>query len=85
MLYKYPFWLSILYILVGKSPGEGNGNPFQCSCLGNPVDRGAWRATVHGIARDRHDSVTKPPPSPLCTCQSHTPNAALPTATVPIW
>ena len=84
MLYKYPFWLSILYILVGKSPGEGNGNPFQCSCLGNPVDRGAWRATVHGIARDRHDSVTKPSP-PLCICQSQTPNAALPTATVPIW
>ena len=31
-----------------RSPGEGNGNPLQCSCLENPMDRGAWRATVHG-------------------------------------
>ena len=31
------------------SPGEGNGNPFQYSCLGNPMDRGDWRATVHGV------------------------------------
>ena len=34
----------------GRSPGEGNGNPFQYSCLRNPTDRGAWRATVHGVA-----------------------------------
>ena len=33
----------------GRSPGEENGNPVQYSCLGNPVDRGAWRATVHGV------------------------------------
>ena len=33
----------------GRSPGEGNGNPLQCSCLGNPMDRGAWQATVHGV------------------------------------
>ena len=33
----------------GQSPGEGNGNPIQFSCLGNPMDRGAWRATVHGV------------------------------------
>ena len=40
----------------GKSPGEGNGNPLQCSCLENPMDRGAWRATVHGGSqRVRHD------------------------------
>ena len=32
----------------GGSPGEGNGNPLQYSCLGNPMERGAWRATVHG-------------------------------------
>ena len=32
-----------------RSPGEGNGNPLQCSCLENPMDRGAWRATVHGV------------------------------------
>ena len=34
----------------GRSPGEGSGNPLQYSCLGNPLDRGAWRATVPGIA-----------------------------------
>ena len=36
---------------LGRSPGEGNGNPLQYSCLGNPMDRGAWRATVHGVAK----------------------------------
>ena len=36
----------------GRSPGEGNGNPFQYSCLGNLVDRGAWWATVHGVAKE---------------------------------
>ena len=35
---------------LGRSPGEGNGNPFQYSFLGNPMDRGAWWATVHGVA-----------------------------------
>ena len=35
---------------LGRSPEEGNGNPFQYSCLGNPVDKGAWQATVHGVA-----------------------------------
>ena len=34
----------------GRSPGEGNGNPLLYSCLGNPTDRGAWRATVHEAA-----------------------------------
>ena len=34
----------------GRSPGEGNSNPLQDSCLGNPMDRGAWWATVHGVA-----------------------------------
>ena len=43
----------------GGSPGEGDGNPLQYSCLGNPMDRGAWRATVHGVARVRHDLDTK--------------------------
>ena len=33
----------------GRSPGEGNSNPLQYSCLENPMDRGAWRATVHGV------------------------------------
>ena len=35
----------------GRSPGEGNGSPLQYSCLGNPMDRGAWRATVHGLTK----------------------------------
>ena len=39
----------------GRSPGEGNGDPLQYSCLENPMDRGAWWATVHGVARVRHD------------------------------
>ena len=36
-----------------KSPGERNGKPLQYSCLGNPLDRGAWRATVHGVAKSQ--------------------------------
>ena len=36
----------------GRSPGEGNGNPLQYSCLGNPMDRGAWQATVHGVTKE---------------------------------
>ena len=44
----------------GRSPGEGNGNPLQCSCLGNPMDRGAWWATVNGVAKESEsDLVTK--------------------------
>ena len=35
----------------GRSPGIGNGNPLQYSCLGNPMERGAWRATVQGVTR----------------------------------
>ena len=35
----------------GRSPGEGNGNPLQYSCLENPMDRGAWQATVHGFTK----------------------------------
>ena len=46
----------------GRSPGEGNGNLLQYSCLENPMDRGAWWATVHGFTRVGHDLVTKPPP-----------------------
>ena len=47
---------------LGRSPGEGNGKPLQYSCLENPMDRGAWRATVHGVARVGQDLATKPPP-----------------------
>ena len=41
--------------------GEGNGNPLQYPCLQNPMGRGAWRATVHGITRVGHNLVAKPP------------------------
>jgi len=37
----------------GRSPGEGNGNPLQYSCLGNPVNRGVWRDTVHRITKSQ--------------------------------
>ena len=43
----------------GRSSGEGNDNPFQYSCLGNPMDKGAWWATVYGVARVEHDLATK--------------------------
>ena len=46
----------------GRYPGEGNGKPLQYSCLENPMDRGAWWATVHGVARVRCNLVTKPSP-----------------------
>ena len=38
---------------LGRSPGEQNGNLFQYSCLGNPIHRGAWRATAHGVVKIR--------------------------------
>ena len=38
---------------LGRSCGEGNGNPLQYSCLGNLMDRGAWQATVHGVTKSR--------------------------------
>ena len=37
----------------GRAPGEGNGNPLQYPCLENPMDRGAWQATVHGVAKSQ--------------------------------
>ena len=44
----------------GRAPGEGNGNPLQYSCLGNPMDRGAWWVTVHGgHKRVRNDLATE--------------------------
>ena len=43
----------------GRCPGEGNGNPLQYSCLGNPMDRGAWRATVHGVTSIGPNLATK--------------------------
>ena len=44
-----------------RSPGEGNGSPLQYSCLENPMDKGAWQATVSGVTRVGHDLATKPP------------------------
>ena len=40
---------------LGRSLGGGNGNPLQYSCLENPTDRGAWKATFHGVERAGHD------------------------------
>ena len=45
----------------GRSPGGGHGNPLQYSYLENPRDRGAWQATVYGVARVGHYLATKPP------------------------
>ena len=36
----------------GRNPEEGNGNPLQFSCLGNPMDRGSWQARVHGVRKE---------------------------------
>ena len=55
---------------LGRSPGEGNGNPLQCYCLKNPMDRGAWQATVHGVARVGHDLAPNPPP--ICVFYTYT-------------
>ena len=46
----------------GRSPGEGNDKPLQYPCLGNPKDRGGWRATVHGITRAGENLAIKSPP-----------------------
>ena len=43
----------------GRSTGEGNGSPLQYSCLGNPMDRGAWQAEAHRSQRVKHDLATK--------------------------
>ena len=45
----------------GRSPGEGNGNPLQYSCPENPMDRGAWRAMVHGVAESNMTEATLAP------------------------
>ena len=45
----------------GRSPGEGNGNPPHYSCLENPMDRGAWQATLHEVTRVGRNLATKPP------------------------
>ena len=46
---------------LGRFPGGGNGNPLQYSCLKNPVDRGAWQATVHGVTKSQTGLSTAQP------------------------
>ena len=43
----------------GRSPGAGNGNPFQHSCLENSIDREAWQATIHGVAKSQESDMTE--------------------------
>ena len=55
----------------GRSPGEGNGNPLQYSCLENPMDRGAWRATVHGVTKESDTTLQLHNKSCIpCTCSA---------------
>ena len=44
---------------LGRFPGGGNGNPLQCSCLENPMNRGTWQATVHGVTEPDMTEVTQ--------------------------
>ena len=46
----------------GRSPGGGQGNPLQCSCLENPMDRGAWWAAVHGVTKGQTQLSTQARP-----------------------
>ena len=57
----------------GRSPGEGNGNPLQYSCLGNPMDRGAWLSIVHGVAEATKQQYQQ---SIVYTCQSQSPSSS---------
>ena len=43
---------SVSVLGLGRSPGEGNGHPLQYSCLGNPMDRGAWQTKIHGVRKE---------------------------------
>ena len=64
----------------GRSPGEGHGNPFQYSCLGNPMDRGIWWAAVHGVAKelDTTEQLSNNNKSYLRPVRSLSGNSALP-------
>ena len=52
----------------GRSPGEGNGNPLQYSCLENPKEGGAWWATVHGVAKSQTRLIDFTFTGPTCAC-----------------
>ena len=83
----------------GSSPGEGNGNPLQCSYLGNPIDRGAWQATAHeavewDTAEHTHTYHCHPgfprsshflPPSLFPASSSHPPPPFLPWWIISLW
>ena len=66
---RIPEWIAIYRLIYSNSyhpnklisslTGEGNGNPLQYSCLENPMNRGVWQATVHGVTRVRQDLATK--------------------------
>ena len=53
----WPMQETWVWFLGQEDPGEGKGNPLQYSCLGNPMDSGAWWATVHGVAKETRVSV----------------------------
>ena len=82
-IWTLPYWLSAKEFAYnardmgsipgsGRSLGEGNGNPLQYSCLENPMERGVWQDTVHGVTRVGHNLATKLPSPPLtakcCLC-----------------
>ena len=52
---------------LGRAPGEGNGNQLQYSCLENPIDRGAWQSTVHGVTKELDTLDAKLGTSVLCS------------------
>ena len=60
---------------LGRSPGEGNGNPPQCSCLGNLMDRGAWWATVHGVTKELDMTEWLNNNKQVCNLTIHTPDS----------
>ena len=62
----------------GRSPGGGHGNPLQYSCLENPMDRGAWRATFHRVARSRTRLKRIGTAQPSTACAGHFPPPSLP-------
>ena len=47
------FFIALLFLHINETQGEGNGTPFQYSCLENPMGGGTWKATVHGVAKSR--------------------------------
>ena len=55
---------NVNYLILLNCIGEGNGTPLQYSCLENPIDGGAWQATVRRVSRVRHNLVTTPAPPP---------------------